>query len=172
MKIVFSFLVFFLAAFSVYSGGIGEVQLVNEQTIPLDNISDIDIFYRSEGITLLTGDTNSLVIKEYMSRDDSSYYANITSSGNKLTIRRGNRPLSSGFFNQLRVRVEVYIPRHPLLGFSVETSSGRISTPFDERLSSPVSDRRLVQGTVGEGSPGNSINIRTSSGSISVNWRR
>ncbi|GHT54954.1 protein LiaG [Spirochaetia bacterium] len=69
--------------------------------------------------------------------------------------------------------VTLNLPRNLVFNFSSKTSSGSLSTPFPERLFSPVSDRHTAQGIIGnENISGNNldINIRTSSGSIKVNW--
>ena len=304
MKVIVSFLVFFFMVFSVYSNGNREIPLVNEQNIAFEKITNIEISYRSDEIILLTSRTNSVIIKEYMSINNSNYYSNINNDGNRLSIRRGNRPISLGFFNSFYARIEVYIPEHLIQDVTLTTTSGRIivsdnftlsrlnlqttsgsisnnsvtgniiakstsgsinlgiivgnvsiestsgritidqlsgslkaksssgsinagtvngdvyaettsgriyssfieingnisltstsgkieliipqnsefnftarrtsgnlSTPFSERLFSPVSDRRLAQGIIGENNPNNNINIRTTSGSISVQWK-
>jgi len=69
--------------------------------------------------------------------------------------------------------VRLYIPQNFSFNFSSRTSSGGLTTPFSDRLSSPVSDRKLVQGVIG--GTGNSedfptVKIRTSSGSVKVDW--
>ncbi|GHU17317.1 hypothetical protein FACS1894163_08070 [Spirochaetia bacterium] len=69
--------------------------------------------------------------------------------------------------------VTLNLPRNLVFNFSSRTSSGSLSTPFPERLFSPVSDRHTAQGIIGnENISGNNldINIKTSSGSIKVNW--
>jgi DUF4097 and DUF4098 domain-containing protein YvlB len=70
-------------------------------------------------------------------------------------------------------RVTLDIPRDFVFNFSSRTSSGRLSTPFSENLFSPVSDRNLVQGIIGNETASDdtpNVNIRTSSGSIRINW--
>jgi len=69
-------------------------------------------------------------------------------------------------------RVELTIPRNANFNFSARRTSGGLSTPFSDRLFSPVSDKRLVQGIIGDGTPKNSIDIRTTSGSINVKWNQ
>jgi DUF4097 and DUF4098 domain-containing protein YvlB len=66
--------------------------------------------------------------------------------------------------------VTLDIPRSFSANFSSRTSSGRLSTPFSEKLFSPVSDRKSVQGITREDNPTKNINIKTNSGSIRVNW--
>ena len=142
------FLVFALLvvnAASAHCGGFWETKLVNEQEFAVDSTDTIEILYGSEGVSLLKSKTNSFIIKEYMSRDNSNYYANIINSTDTLTIKRGNRP-HFGVFN---ARVEVYVPAHFIRDISVRTSSGGIKAPDDYTFS------RVI--------------LHTSSGDISVN---
>jgi hypothetical protein len=69
-------------------------------------------------------------------------------------------------------KVRLDLPRNSVFKFSARTRDGRLSTPFADRLSNPVNDRRLTEGIVGNGNiPVNkSVSINTSDGSISVNW--
>ncbi|MDR0495939.1 MAG: DUF4097 domain-containing protein [Treponema sp.] len=70
-------------------------------------------------------------------------------------------------------KVQLDLPKDLIFRFSARTRDGRLSTPFADRLFSPINDRKLAEGVVGgddisENSP--RINIRTSDGSIKVNW--
>jgi hypothetical protein len=70
--------------------------------------------------------------------------------------------------------VRLYLPQSLSFGFSSRTTSGRLTTPFTDRLSSPVNDRNLVQGIIGNNNDSGNISkvdIRTNSGSISVEWK-
>jgi hypothetical protein len=56
----------------------------------------------------------------------------------------------------------------------VKTTYGMLSTPFSDRLLSPVSDRNQTQAFIGNnvGSAENAtVNIRTYCGSMRVEWR-
>jgi len=302
MKIIITLIILIFMAFPVFSGG--RYLLVNEQRIELNNPVSLEINYRSDEIVIKKSDSNLLIIEEYMNRDDSSYYANISQTDNIISINRGERPFYPGLFGSFNVLVEIHIPENLIDSISIATSSGRIvladdfaisaislttssgsirsanltgnvysatssgsinlgnitgnvsansssgrividlvrgslnagtssgsvnvsvingsvnvrtssgrincsilefsnditlisssgrielilpnnsnfnftarrtsgrlTTPFSDRLSSPVSDRRLAEGVIGESSPDKNINIRTTSGSISVQWR-
>jgi len=70
--------------------------------------------------------------------------------------------------------VRLYLPQSLSFSFSSRTSSGRLTTPFSDRLSNPVNDRNLTQGIIGNNNDSINIpkvDIRTSSGSISIEWR-
>ena len=73
--------------------------------------------------------------------------------------------------------VTLKIPKSLHFNYSSRTSSGRLSTPFSDRLFSPISDRKLVQGVIGDGEIPESqkqrnVNITTSSGSINIHWAK
>jgi lia operon protein LiaG len=149
MKIKVVVVVFFIVnVMSVYCGGLKEENLVNEREIGLEHIDTIEIAYRWEEINLFRSNTDSLVIKEYMSRDNSNYYAAINTSNGRLIIERGKRPLGI-LFNTFNVRVEVYLPASYRNAITVKATSGRIKA-----------DGELVC---------SDITIENSSGSISVN---
>jgi DUF4097 and DUF4098 domain-containing protein YvlB len=120
------------------------MELVNEQEIALDNINSIEIAYHSEDVTLVKSNTDSLLIKEYMNKDNAVFYADITNSDGKLTIKQGNR-----LFLRIHARVEVYIPELNMKDLTIKTTSGRIKA-LDEYICSK-------------------INMESTSGSISVN---
>ncbi|MCL2243568.1 MAG: DUF4097 domain-containing protein [Treponema sp.] len=71
--------------------------------------------------------------------------------------------------------VVLAVPANLSFNFLSKTSSGRLRTPFSDKLSSPFTDRDSFQGVINEdrGIPASNlknVNIRTSSGSITVNW--
>jgi len=94
-----------------------------------------------------------------------------TSSGNincSIIETEGDISLSSSSGT-----VRLNVPQNLSFNFSSRTSSGGLSTPFSDKLFSPVTDRNLTQGVIGAN--GNSediptVKIRTSSGSIKVDW--
>jgi DUF4097 and DUF4098 domain-containing protein YvlB len=304
MKMMFLFLFFaVLNGAAAYCGGLSEKNLVNTREIELEHITGIEILYRGENVIIRQGGTDKLVLKEYMSRDNPRYYANVSDTGGKITIERGDRPIGI-LINTFYARAEVFIPESymgpvtvktssgdieavdgfvcagisfesssgnikidsvtaeavniktrsgnidagtvqgdvsavsssgrvrfgqitgsltatassgnirgelvngsitakttsgniscsagenagdislastsgnialnipegTVLNFSSRTSSGRLSTPFPEKLFSPVSDRNLTQGRIGGDNPAKNIDIRTSSGSIKIDW--
>lgn len=67
-------------------------------------------------------------------------------------------------------RVNLEVPRSSSFSFSARTMSGKLSAPFSEKLSRPLSDNGLIQGVVGEAVSGGSIGIKTTSGAIKVGW--
>ena len=71
--------------------------------------------------------------------------------------------------------VTLNLPPCLAFNFSSRTSSGNLQTPFAYRLFRPLTDRNSAQGVIVEGGVLNddihrSIDIRTGSGSIRINW--
>jgi DUF4097 and DUF4098 domain-containing protein YvlB len=120
---------------------------VNTQEYNLKDINDIVISYKSGNVTLLKSNTDSLVIKEYLSKNNRLYYARVNSLNKKLSVKAGRRPISL-FFDTFSARIEVYIPVSNR-NLTVRTTSGKIEGN-DEYFSSTV-------------------NMETSSGNISIN---
>ena len=138
---------FVLIGISGYCSGGWKNSLVNKQSIDLKNITTINVSYCVEEITLVRSNTNSLVIREFMSRDNSLYFAKITQSEDNLSIERGDRP--SGLFNTFRARVEIQIPVSLSQKIIIQTTSGKII----------VSDNIICSHLI----------LRTSNGNISIN---
>jgi DUF4097 and DUF4098 domain-containing protein YvlB len=163
MKTVYLVLVFIaLTGVSAYCGGL--MELVNEQEIRLDNINSIEIAYHSEEVALFRSNTDRIVIKEYMNRNNADFYAEITNSDGKLTVKRGNH-LSFQLFYILRARVEVYIPEINMKELAIKTTSGRIKAD-DEYICSKItmetSSGSISVNTITAGM----VNLKTTSGSI------
>jgi DUF4097 and DUF4098 domain-containing protein YvlB len=145
-----------------------------------------DIFFDA-----ITGDTSArsssgnIEIKQI----SGSLTANSSSGDMKLRMTSGelNAESSSGGIQSsltLNTRgvsitttsgdVRLKIPQNLAFNFFYKTSSGSIRTPFNDNLSSPLSDRKSIRGIInGENLPEDqriNINIRTSSGSLKASW--
>jgi len=178
----------FIITFSVLSlnlahgRGAAEEELVNKREIPTDQINTIVIRYRSEAVTLLRHNSDTIVIREYMSRNNSYFFANVTHSGNELIIT-GRRPMQWLF--PFRSRVEISIPasnrnvtirtssgrikvlgEHTVSSLEIESSSGRVS------VNSVTADRVKIEtssGTITVGSINGDVSVRSLSGRIELN---
>jgi DUF4097 and DUF4098 domain-containing protein YvlB len=168
-----------------YCGGLKESDLVNVQEIALDHINTIEVSYRWENIVLLSGTTETLIIKEYMSRDKTEYYAAINNRGGTLTIERGKRPLGI-LFNTFNVRVEVYLPASYRNAITIRATSGKIEAPGElvcshitienasggitvNALTAESVDLETTSGSIRCETVNGNVNFRTTSGSIAVN---
>jgi hypothetical protein len=143
--------------------GMTDLDLVNQQEIDVAHINSIDVLYHADSIMLFSGDADRIIIKEYMSRDNSDYYATVATAGNKLTVESGRRPW--GLMIMFRTRIEVYLPAsypHPI---TVKTSSGSIKADDDYACSNLHLE--CSSGSISVNAiTAESISLRTSSGSI------
>jgi len=174
-------LVFFVLGLELANAG-GRPELVNTQEIALDQIYVITIRYRSDDIILLRHDSDTLVIREYMSTNNSDLFAVITRSGNELLVTGGHRPVTFGAFG---TRIEISIPASDR-GIAISSSSGDVVASCEHVASSfqiETSSGRIVANSVTAGSVGMSsssgritansvaadvVNIESSSGRIAV----
>jgi DUF4097 and DUF4098 domain-containing protein YvlB len=131
---------------SCFGKGISEIELVNVQEIELGQINTMKINYRSDNITLYSHDSDTLIIKEYMSENNSSYFAKINTFGSELVVEAGKRPRE--VFSIFRSSVEIFIPMSNK-NISIKTSSGKIEASGEYTASS--------------------LHLECTSGSISVN---
>jgi DUF4097 and DUF4098 domain-containing protein YvlB len=142
-RIIFVFSLLAINLVSAFCGGIRQKELVNTQELEVDHINAIEIRYRSEDIVMFSNNSDKLIIKEYMSKNNSRYYAKIIYSGNELVVEAGKRPV--GLF---AANIEVYIPVSNK-NFTIKTSSGEIEAAGEYTALT--------------------MSIESSSGSISVN---
>ena len=171
---LFGFFFMFFFVVSAFCGG--NMELVNTQEIDLDNIADVKISYSSEKVSLFMGNTDKLIIKEYMSDNNNKFYARITRSGNMVNIENGQRPLRL-FFNVFHKRLEVYLPLSYRNTINIKTSSGKIESSVElfcsniiiENSSGGITINAITANTIGINTSSGSIDIGTINGEASVN---
>ena len=162
-KVIFIPVFMFLTLMSVFSGGAFQLDLVNTQEISLKQIEIIEIRYSSDNISLHRSNTENIIIKEYMNKDNSDYYAKISNSGNKLEVRAGKRPISI-IGNNLRRRIEVHIPALDNKSLILMTSSGNIEGKEEYMVSSMTLE--CASGNITFNSVNGDIVARCHSGNI------
>jgi hypothetical protein len=148
---------------AVYCGGLVETEPVNEHRISLEQVNRIEIAYRSEEIALFTGTDDCLVIKEYMSENNSDYYARVSKTPDRLLVERGRRPLR--LFNIFYACVEVYLPVSYRNGISLQSTSGSITGP-DEYVCSNMAVKSSSGSISFNSVTADTVYFKTSSGSI------
>jgi hypothetical protein len=106
------FAIIFTVVFTAFAfcKGAVELNLVNTKEIILGQITTIDISYHDGNVSLFMGDSDVLVIKEFMNKNNSNYYARITDSINEIKIESGNRPIGINF-SVFKAGLEVYLPK-------------------------------------------------------------
>ncbi|AEV94715.1 DUF4097 family beta strand repeat-containing protein [Pediococcus claussenii] len=100
----------------------GNLDLVNTVEFNLKNISDLDIAYRSASIIVTNGDSDKLVVKEYMSRFNDQYKLKSAQYDNRLEIREGIRPR----LHWIKVRIEVQLPKDYDGSLNLESRDGKL----------------------------------------------
>lgn len=98
-------------------------QIANELHFSLERISDITISYDEESITFFESDNDELVIKEYMTKNKSSYYANVKQDSYSIHISEGGKPINKNGFTRY---VEVYLPASYKEALTITTTDGYI----------------------------------------------
>lgn len=98
-------------------------ETVNEIHFSLEGISDVAISYDEEPITFYPAEGNKLVIKEYMTKNRSRYYAHVKQNDDKIHISEGGKPLFKSGFSR---RIEVYLPASYMEALTVTTTDGDI----------------------------------------------
>jgi DUF4097 and DUF4098 domain-containing protein YvlB len=167
MKMMFLLLFFtLLNGVSAYCGGLSEEDLVNVQEIGLEDITGIEILYRWEEIVIRQNDTDEFILKEYMNRNNPRYYANISNTGNKLTVERGRRPIGI-FINNFNVRAEILVPKSYMNSISIKTRSGRIEAA-DEFVFRNINIESSSGAIKVNSITAETVNIKASSGSINA----
>jgi DUF4097 and DUF4098 domain-containing protein YvlB len=164
---------FITCAVMAYGNGLTEAELVNTQQLDMKDVSSVKITYTSDSVKLFKGDSDSLVIKEYMSIDDSDYYARTSyataaNAERQLVIESGQRPVVvSGNFQSY---VEVYIPAS-FTGagvMAVNTTSGSIRSDGALSFSAISLESNSGSITVNDIGSDTMALVRTTSGNIRV----
>ena len=124
---------FLLAVFFIFFAALqafcaGDMELANIQEINLSGVTDLRIIYSFEKVSVFTGTSSALVIKEYMTEIDKKYFAVINKYGNTVTIENGQAPIRPLFKNFNR-HLEVFLPVSYKNLINIKTSSGYIELP-------------------------------------------
>lgn len=95
----------------------------NEITLPLSGVSEVTISYDEETVTFYEGETDELIVKEYMTENRPDYHARVTQRGGSIQISEGGKPLFGGGFSR---SIEVYLPASYCETLTVTTTDGDI----------------------------------------------
>lgn len=111
-----------LAALTGCGGG-GAMKLANELRFSTEDISDVTISYDEESLTFLEGGEDELIVREYMTADQSGYYAKVKRQGGCIKISEGGKPFFGNGFSRY---VEVCLPSSYQGSLTVTTTDGDI----------------------------------------------
>ncbi|MDF2479487.1 MAG: hypothetical protein K0S24_4970 [Sphingobacterium sp.] len=98
-------------------------QMANELQFSLNEVSELTISYDEEKITFFEGNSDELVIKEYMTVNKSSYYAKVNQRSDSIHISEGDKPLFKSGFSRY---IEVYLPASYHQNLTITTTDGDI----------------------------------------------
>lgn len=175
--VIFVFIIA-IAIMSAFSSKIGfnrvsfgkQAQLRNTIEIALSDIDSLEVKYGSKNIYIYKGDSDKIVVKEYLIHDDQEAFADLDIS-NRVASVTGSR-LSTfsimGLFSN--EKIEIYIPETGLENLMVTTGSGNITTTtgtdfkFDTLMANAGSGNLIWSNTTA-----NSASFNTGSGNITVN---
>jgi DUF4097 and DUF4098 domain-containing protein YvlB len=177
------------AALLLFMGGVlgayaqEDLPLVNTVSLNLAEVKNLSINYADDEVILRESGTAELIIREYMKKDRSRYYANVSRSGESLSIKRGQRPWFSWNW---KTRVEISLPRSFRENLRLSIASGTFRSEMDlaeyktidvsassgsmsyRRLSAETVSVRLASGSLDiEGIGGNSF-VSVSSGRLQI----
>jgi DUF4097 and DUF4098 domain-containing protein YvlB len=157
--------IFLLAGWAGLSA-LEDLPLVNTETVSLEGISVLSISYGHGDLMIREGDSERLVIREYMSRDNPRYYAEISRNADAVRIGQGRRPWFFGF--SFRSRAEIFLPPSFRENLRILNSSGNLSGDAN------LLGYKTIDVSVGSGSvllnrlSGETVSIRVSSGGLNV----
>lgn len=139
--------------------------VANELEFSLSGISQVTISYDEEPITFFAGNSDELIIKEYMTDNNKRYYAKVEETSGSIKISEGNKPLFHGKFSRY---VEVYLPVSYQENLTVTTTNGEIDlSDVPLELSSLRVDS--TSGTIQiEDATAHNIHLSTTSGKLKL----
>ena len=140
-----------------------DIKLVNTQQWPSSDILSIVADYHNSAIRLLPGQTQEIVLKEYMSEDNSSYYAKTSVLDVELKITSGDRPSQSAV--SFTSYMELYIPENFNGAINLHTENGVISI---SSVSAPMITVRSVNGQIGVFNFSGELDCKTDNGGIQL----
>lgn len=140
-------------------------EAANEIHVSLKNISDITISYDEEAILFYPAEGSELIVKEYMTKNKSRYYAHVKQSSDSVHISEGGKPFFKSGFSR---RIEVFLPASYMQALTVTTTDGNIDlTNVGLQLSSLRIDS--TAGTVDiEKAAASTIHFSTTSGTLNL----
>jgi hypothetical protein len=143
-----------------------DLPLVNTQNLSLAGVETLSITYGADDVILRASQTGELVIKEYMQRDRSQYYANVSRSAGTLNIKAGKRPWFSWLWKG--ARMEIYLPLSFRENIRISNSSGTFSGEVD------LLDYKTIDISVSSGSvflnhlSAGTVSLRVASGELDI----
>lgn len=139
--------------------------VANELTFSLNGITKLEISYDEEKVTFFTSDSDTLTVKEYMTVNNSRYYAKVDQRDGYIHISEGKRPFFKDGFERY---IEVYLPATYNQNLTVTTTNGNIDmTDIEPNLSMLRVDS--TSGTIKiNNASASDIHLSTTSGTLDL----
>ncbi|MDR1616786.1 MAG: DUF4097 domain-containing protein [Syntrophomonadaceae bacterium] len=102
----------------------GVIKQVNEQSVPMDGITNLKIDFGVKNITLLSTEGDTLGIRDYMAKDNDDYYSAVSVSEGMLTVSATRQNIQTS-------KVEITIPKSYKGAFSMSLASGEVYAETD-----------------------------------------
>ncbi len=102
---------------------------VNEQSVSMDGITNLEIDFDVRDITLLSTESDTLEIRDYMVKDNDDYYSTVSVSGGTVTVSAMRQNTHGGIGE--RSKVEIAIPKSFGGAFSMSLASGEVYAETD-----------------------------------------
>lgn len=140
-------------------------EMANELHFSLGEIYDVTISYDEETITFFETDGDELIVKEYMTEDKTSYYADVDKDRDSIHISEGGKPLFKDGFSRY---IEVYLPVTYTEALTITTTDGNIDLSNISlqlsmlRIDSTVGTVKLREATA------SNIHLSTTSGTLEL----
>jgi len=146
-----------------HEGFAGKRELVNRVIVPLEGCHGVEVDYAVGQLELCHSHDGTLIVEEYMNRNDSSTFCTVNQSGGVVQVRNGRR--QSQFL--LQVQVKIYIPDDFHGDVTVVTTSGGVKSEAEWELRQLTV--RSVSGSVKlDEVEASSVFIHTTSGAIRI----
>jgi DUF4097 and DUF4098 domain-containing protein YvlB len=142
-----------------------ELLLVNTVTLSLAEVKNLSIHYADDEVILRESGDANFVIREYMKRDKSQYYANVSRSRESVSIRGGRRPW---FGRNWKAQIEISLPRSFRENLRISIASGVLRSEAD------LPDYKTIDVSISSGSvsykrlAAETVSVRLSSGSLDI----
>jgi hypothetical protein len=142
-----------------------DLPLANTQTVSLAGAEALFINYDDDAVILRESDGDKLVIREYMKTDRPRYYAQVSRSGSRVSVKQGKRPWFNWFW---KARAEIYLPRSFRGELALANHSGSLSAETD------LLGYKSVDVSVSSGSArlnrlsAETLSVRVSSGALEI----
>ncbi|NDV47230.1 hypothetical protein D0T49_09255 [Paludibacter sp. 221] len=107
-----------------------DIPYINIQVFNVDNFHTVEIDYTIDHITLYESESDDLILKEHLRRNDEEYFAWMRQSNGSLQIKSGKR--FPWFKNASDI--EVYVPKKYKGILKITNINGRIESEMDMEL--------------------------------------